>query len=189
MLLITIFVELRVVAREADRGQVAHKPSLDGRAVPWPWEERHCQSMAWARHGHGMAGVNQTRPHCVNQMGKTRSKPLAARHGRGTAWARHALCESAFRVPGPGWFQCDEDIDKTNPNHQHKMYSFLAPELGWHDLDFQSLLLEDDGTAACVARNSMIFCGRECNFAELGMFRCLQDMICSLVTTLMVPQE
>jgi len=27
--------------------------------------------------------VNQTRPHCVNQMGKTHSKPLAARHGRG----------------------------------------------------------------------------------------------------------
>ena len=36
-----------------------------------------------------MASVNQTRPHCVNQMGKTYSKPLAARHGRGTAWARH----------------------------------------------------------------------------------------------------
>ena len=45
--------------------------------------------MAWARHGHGMASVNQTRPHCVNQMGKTHSKPLAARHGRGKAWARH----------------------------------------------------------------------------------------------------
>ena len=45
-----------------------------------------------------MASVNQTRPHCVNQMGKTHSKPLAARHGRGTAWARHAMCESAFRV-------------------------------------------------------------------------------------------
>jgi len=29
--------------------------------------------------------VNQTRPHCVNQMGKTHSKPLAARHGRGMA--------------------------------------------------------------------------------------------------------
>jgi hypothetical protein len=29
-------------------------------------------------------------------MGKTHSKPLAARHGRGTAWARHAMCESAF---------------------------------------------------------------------------------------------
>ena len=44
-----------------------------------------------------MAGVNQTRPHCVNQMGKTHSKPLAARHGRGTAWARNAMCESALR--------------------------------------------------------------------------------------------
>jgi hypothetical protein len=42
--------------------------------------------------------VNQTRPRCVNQMGKTHSKPLAARHGRGTAWARHAMCESAFTV-------------------------------------------------------------------------------------------
>jgi hypothetical protein len=45
--------------------------------------------------GMGMASVNQTRPHCVNQMGKTHSKPLAARHGRGTAWARQAMCESA----------------------------------------------------------------------------------------------
>jgi hypothetical protein len=52
---------------------------------------------AW--HGHGMASVNQTRPHCVNQMGKTHSKSLAARHGRVTAWARRAMCESAFRFP------------------------------------------------------------------------------------------
>jgi len=44
-----------------------------------------------------MASVNQTRPHYVNQMGKTHSKPLAARNGRGTAWARHAVCESALR--------------------------------------------------------------------------------------------
>jgi hypothetical protein len=51
---------------------------------------------AW--HGRGMANVNKTRPHCVNQMGKTQSKPLAARHGRGTAWALHAICESAFSV-------------------------------------------------------------------------------------------
>jgi len=40
-----------------------------------------------------MASVNQTRPHCVNQMGKTQSKPLAARHGRGM------LCETALAVP------------------------------------------------------------------------------------------
>jgi len=45
-----------------------------------------------------MASVNQTRPHCVNQMGKTHSKPLAARHGRGKAWARHAMCKSAFTL-------------------------------------------------------------------------------------------
>ena len=37
--------------------------------------------MVRAWHGRGMASVNQTRPHCVNQMGKTHSKPLAARHG------------------------------------------------------------------------------------------------------------
>ena len=45
--------------------------------------------MVGAWNGHGMASVNQTRPHCVNQMEKTHSKPLAARHGRGTAWAQH----------------------------------------------------------------------------------------------------
>ena len=42
---------------------------------------------AWSEHG--MVSVDQTRPHCVNQMGKTRSKPLAARQGRGTTWARY----------------------------------------------------------------------------------------------------
>ena len=45
--------------------------------------------MVGAWHGHGMENVNQTWPHCVNKMGKTNSKLLAARHGRGTAWARH----------------------------------------------------------------------------------------------------
>jgi len=59
-------------------------------------EERHGQSMAWARHGHGMESVNQTRPLCVNQMGETHTKPSAARHGRRTAWARHAMCISAL---------------------------------------------------------------------------------------------
>ena len=49
-------------------------------------------SMVRAWHGHDMTNVNQTRPHCVNQMAKAHSKPLAARHGRGTACARHAIC-------------------------------------------------------------------------------------------------
>ena len=52
--------------------------------------------MVRAWHGRGMASVNQTLPHCVNKMGKTHSKPLAARHGRGTAWARHAMCEQTL---------------------------------------------------------------------------------------------
>ena len=47
--------------------------------------EKNGMARAW--HGRGMASVNQTRPQCINQMGKTHSKPLAARHGRGTAWA------------------------------------------------------------------------------------------------------
>jgi hypothetical protein len=51
---------------------------------------------AW--HGRGVASVNQTRPHCVKQMGKTHSKLLAARHGRGMAWTRHAMRESAFKL-------------------------------------------------------------------------------------------
>jgi hypothetical protein len=34
-----------------------------------------------------MVCVNQARLHCVNQMGKTQSKPLAERHG---------MCESAL---------------------------------------------------------------------------------------------
>ena len=58
--------------------------------------EKNGMVRAW--HGHVMASVNQTRPHCLNQMGKTHSKPLAAWHGRGTAGARHAMCESALTL-------------------------------------------------------------------------------------------
>jgi hypothetical protein len=65
--------------------------------VSFPFDfEKNGMVRAW--HGRGMANVNQTRPHCVNQMGKTHSKTLAARHGMGTAWARHAMCESAFKL-------------------------------------------------------------------------------------------
>jgi len=45
--------------------------------------------MVGALHGCGMASVNQTRSHCVNQIEQTHSKPLGARHGRGKSWARH----------------------------------------------------------------------------------------------------
>ena len=49
--------------------------------------------MVGAWHGHGIASVNQTRPHCVNQMGKTHSKPLGARHGKCESDTA-ALCKS-----------------------------------------------------------------------------------------------
>jgi hypothetical protein len=51
--------------------------------------------MVGERHGNGMARVNQTRLHRVNQMGKTQSKPLAERHGRETAWERNGMYELA----------------------------------------------------------------------------------------------
>ena len=88
MLLISIFVELRVVAGRS-RTRAGSPQAVGCRGL-----EKNGMVRAW--HGRGMASVNQTRPHCVNQMGKTHSKPLTARHGRGTAWARHAMCESAL---------------------------------------------------------------------------------------------
>jgi hypothetical protein len=36
---------------------------------------------------------------CVNQTGKTQSKPLAAEHGMDTAWERHGMCELACKLP------------------------------------------------------------------------------------------
>jgi hypothetical protein len=89
MLLITIFVELRVVA-----GRSRTRAGLSTAVLCRGLEKN---GMVRAGHGHGMESVNQTRPYCVNQMGNTHSKPLAARHVRGTAWARHAMCESALR--------------------------------------------------------------------------------------------
>jgi hypothetical protein len=56
--------------------------------------------VAW--HGNGIACVNQTRPHCVNQMGNTQSKALVERHGRETAGERHGMCESALKVQTQG---------------------------------------------------------------------------------------
>ena len=83
MLLITIFVELRVVAgRSRTR---AGSPQAVSRRPCCGFEN----GMVGAWHGHGMASVNQTLPHCVNQMGRTHSKPLAARHVRETAWVTH----------------------------------------------------------------------------------------------------
>ena len=83
MLLITIFVELRVVA-----GRSQTQAGSPQAVSQWPYCAVALRRTAWAEHG--MASVNQTRPHCVNQMGKTHCKPLAA---------QHAMYESAFNLP------------------------------------------------------------------------------------------
>jgi len=74
MLLITIFVEFRMVAGRSQTQ--AHSPQAVSRRLCCTMASRRT---AWSEHS--MASVNQTRPHCVNQMGKTHSKPLAAQHG------------------------------------------------------------------------------------------------------------
>jgi hypothetical protein len=101
MLLITTFVELRVVVGRTRTGAgrphaVSGRPMLIHtchatlfRGLERPLSEWHDCGMARARHGLGMECVNQTWQHCVNQMGKTQYESLAARHGRGTVWARH----------------------------------------------------------------------------------------------------
>jgi hypothetical protein len=96
MLLITVLVELRLIAGRS-RTRTGSPRAVSRRQCCAVAFEKNGMVRAW--HGHGMASVNQTRPRCVNQMGKIHSKPLAARRDRGMACARHAMCYSASRVP------------------------------------------------------------------------------------------
>jgi hypothetical protein len=91
--------------------------------MPFFSRPRHGQRMAWVRNGRGLASVNQTRPHCVNQMGKTHSKPLEAWHvmaeerhrrGMGTAcyvwiglnsFSISGTSQSSDRCPTPNIFR------------------------------------------------------------------------------------
>jgi hypothetical protein len=118
MLLITIFVELRVVAGRSRKRAGSSRAVSRRPAVPWPWGERHGQDMARAQHGHGMASANQTRRHYVNKMGKTHSKPLAARHGRGTAWAWHAMCVSALILSHTACLGAGTVLNAFNHHHR-----------------------------------------------------------------------
>ena len=65
--------------------------------------ERHGRSTAEVRHGQGIVCVNQTRPYCVNQMGKPHLNPwrhgmAGERHGQGMLCATH----QSFRLMGTG---------------------------------------------------------------------------------------
>jgi len=53
--------------------------------------------MVGAWHGHGMASVNQTRPHCVNQMGKTQCKRQGKCMGA-ACYVRIGLIISLFMI-------------------------------------------------------------------------------------------
>jgi hypothetical protein len=93
-------------------------------AMPMPrcavaLRSRFQNGMVVAWHGRGMACVHQTRPYCVNQMGKTQSKPLAAPHGRGKAWARHGMCELALRVSRYSFYPGSVYTLKLNTNMQY----------------------------------------------------------------------
>jgi hypothetical protein len=89
MLLITIFVELRVVSGR----------SRTRAGSPQAVSRRPCCAVALRRTAwseHGMASVNHTRPHYINQMGKTHSRPLAARHGHGMLCVNQPLGSQNF---------------------------------------------------------------------------------------------
>jgi hypothetical protein len=93
MLLIAIFVELRVIAGRS-RKLAGSPQAISGRPLLCRGLEKN--GVVRARHGHGMASVNQTRQHCVNQMGKTHFKPLAAWHGRGMLYVNRPLSASLY---------------------------------------------------------------------------------------------
>jgi hypothetical protein len=91
MLLVTNFVELRVVAGRS-RTRAGSPQAVSRR----PCCAVALRRSAWSEHGMGAtwACESDTAALCKSN-GKTHSKPW---HGRGTAWARHAMCESAFML-------------------------------------------------------------------------------------------
>jgi len=96
MLLITIFVELRMVAGRSrtlagSPQAVSRRPCCAVALRRKPWSE---QGM-----GRGMASVNQTRPHCVNQMGNT-FETLGGTAWQGERHRRGLLCVNRPLVVG-----------------------------------------------------------------------------------------
>ena len=67
-----------------------------------------------------MASVNQTRTHCVNQMVKTHSKPLAARHGRGTACCVWIGLYMPITFSAPRKSETTNEVEPSPPPHPLK---------------------------------------------------------------------
>jgi hypothetical protein len=93
ILLITNCLELGVVAARghklASRERAVNMPSPCCRDPAMAFRGCFQKGIFVAWQGNGMACVNQTWPHYVNQMLKIQSKALAERHGRGMAWEQH----------------------------------------------------------------------------------------------------
>jgi hypothetical protein len=135
LLLVTTFVELRVVAGRS-RTRAGRPHAISGRpilihthhAVTMPrcdvvLRGRFQSGMVVAWQGNGMACVNQTRPYCVNQMGKTQTKPLAERHG---------ICELAFifSVSTAGDQTETRSDHLRNTSHKHRTKGEVHPRRG-----------------------------------------------------------
>jgi hypothetical protein len=122
LLLVTTFVELRVVAgRSLTRAGRPH--AVSGRPMLiHTYHAALCRGLERSlseQHGRGMACVNQTRPHCVNQIGKTQSKPLAERHGMCELVLRHYSCNDCptFNSLNPCIYpHCDYILSTTVTN-------------------------------------------------------------------------
>jgi hypothetical protein len=60
-------------------------------------------------------------------------------------------------VIGPYFFEDDEGIavTVTSDRYTKMLWNCLAPQLGWHGLDLQTLWFQQDRATAHTARNSM----------------------------------
>jgi hypothetical protein len=94
LLLMTTLLKLRRMHRNAGRSSTCRLWTADANShIPYnyPPVKLRCRfqnDIFMACQGNDMACVNLTWPHCVNQVGKTKSKLLAEWHG---------LCKSALR--------------------------------------------------------------------------------------------
>ena len=117
MLLITTFVELRVVDGRSRRR--ASSPQAVSRRTCCAVALRR---MAWSEHGMGMACKceSDTAALCKSNGKDTINQPLAVRHGRGTAWARHGHGMST------AWVRYGHGIGTTLARHGHGMSTAWA---------------------------------------------------------------
>jgi hypothetical protein len=108
-------------------------------------------------HGHGMASVNQTRPHCVNRMGKTHCKRLVARHVRGLLCVNRPLISYqrfVSRTPNceKGFFL----VDATNKDQAMGRLTYAAPgtviarDRALHKRKLQLAIRKDMGIRTCI---------------------------------------